>query len=151
MLVTRSYLPVFPSVSEMMKEFEQMWNLAEPVSYLSSKLLSGGFPPTDYYADEDGTLHFDFAVAGYKEEDIDLTFEDDHLILKLSPKKEEDKKEWKYFVKRVKYSESELKAYVPFSKYDVNEAKAEMTDGMLKVSIPVREDSKPVKLQIEKK
>ena len=134
----------------MMKEFEQMWDLAEPVSYLSSKLLSGGFPPTDYYADEDGTLHFDFAVAGYKSEEVDLTFEDDHLILKLSPKKEEgDKKESKYFVKRVKLSESELKAYVPFSKYDINAASAKLADGMLKVDIPVREDSKPVKLQIE--
>jgi HSP20 family molecular chaperone IbpA len=142
----------FERVDPLFVEFQTMWeSMKEPLSFLSETLLSTsnthGYPPVNYYAEEDGSLHFEFAVAGYKQDDIDLKFEDDHLIMKIL-KKEEGSKTRKYFVKRIKFSEAETKAYVPFSKYDVNKVQASFNDGILSVSIPVREDAKPVKIKI---
>jgi HSP20 family molecular chaperone IbpA len=138
-------------MDRVMMDFDRMWNeMFTPVCKLPATLVSNRFPPCDYYADEDGTLHFDFAVAGYKEDEISLKFEDDHLILILSPKKEE-KKEGRIFQKAIKISESTTKVYVPFSKYDVAKVDATLEDGMLKVVIPSKEEAKPVAVKINTK
>jgi len=128
-------------------EFEKMFDIEMPICKLSNVLLSNQFPPCNYYADEDGTLEFEFAVAGYQNDEIDLKFEEDHLVLKLDPKN--PKKERKYFQKGIKLSPIVTKAFVPFSKYDVSEATASLEKGILKISVPFREEAKPVGVKIE--
>jgi HSP20 family molecular chaperone IbpA len=130
------------------QEWVELFNLAEPLSTLPASLLSSHFPPCNYFVDEDGTLHFEFAVAGYKQEEIDLKFEDDRLILSLNPKDAEESKS-KYFQKAIKRSVSVTKARVPFVKYDTSKVVATLTDGILLVTIPVRKDAKPVSVKID--
>lgn len=137
----------FPNVNGVLRDFENMFDEMFPtVSKLPSTIISNHFPPCNYSADEDGTLHFEFAVAGYKKEEVELKFEDDHLVLHLNPAKEEAK--GKVFQKAIKLSESTTRAYVPFSKYDVSKVDASLADGLLKVSVPVKEEAKPITVQI---
>lgn len=139
----------FPlSVGGVLSEFDRMWDaMFQPVCRLPSTLISNHFPPCDLSADENGTLHFEFAVAGYRKDEVSLKFEDDHLILELSPKKEEAKV--KVFQKAIKLSESKTSAYVPFSKYDTSKVEASLEDGLLKVSIPIKEEAKPLRIEIK--
>lgn len=130
------------------KEWNDLWDMVAPLSVLPATLLSNHFPPCNYYADEDGTLHFDFAVAGYTQDEVDLKFEDDHLVLTLTPNGDESKK-GKVFQKAIKKANSVTRALVPFTKYDVAKATASFKDGMLKVTIPVKEDAKPVSVKID--
>jgi len=139
----------FPfSVGGVLSEFEKMWDeMFQPVCRLPSTLISSHFPPCNLSADENGTLHFEFAVAGYKKDEMALKFEDDHLVLELSPKKEEVKV--KIFQKAIKLSESKTNAYVPFSKYNISKVEASLEDGLLKVSIPIKEEAKPLLIEIK--
>jgi HSP20 family molecular chaperone IbpA len=134
---------------QLFREFDQMWNMVTPICKLPAALLSSHFPPCNYYADEDGTLHFEFAVAGYADDEVDLKFEDDHLVLSLNPKEEEKKDKW--FQKGIKVSKGITKAFVPFNKFDVSKVEASLEKGMLKVSIPVKEEAKPVSVKIDVK
>jgi HSP20 family molecular chaperone IbpA len=139
----------FPiDVDGVLNEFNRMMDAVfQPVCKLPSTIISNHFPPCNYYADEDGTLQLEFAVAGYKKDEVKVKFEDDHLILQLTPVKEEVKT--KVFQKAIKLSESTTKAYVPFSKYDIAKAEAALEDGLLKVSIPVKEEAKPLSIEIK--
>lgn len=108
------------------------------------------FPPVNVIIEEDSlNLVFEFALAGYKQEEIDLTFVDDYLFLSLNPEKskEEDKKS-SFLVNGIKKSSSRSKYFIPFSKYDVDSAKAEFNEGILRVHIPAKEERKPRKLLI---
>ena len=133
------------------REFDRLFELSAPCSNLSPILLSNHFPPCNYYAEDDGTLHFDFAVAGYAADEIDLKFEDDFLILTLEPKEEKEDEGFQWFQKAIRRSESVTKARVPFAKYDRTAVGAAIADGLLKVIVPVKEEAKPVSIYITKK
>jgi HSP20 family molecular chaperone IbpA len=132
--------------------WSDLWStMTTSVSKLPGKLLSGTFPPCNYYAEKDGTLHFQFAVAGYKESEIDLSFADDHMILKLKPEEKKEGEEFKWFQKGIRSATAETKAFVPFSKYAVDSATVILENGMLSVDIKMKEEAKPINVKINKK
>lgn len=135
-----------------MEEWASLFDLKFPVSTLSPTLLSNHYPPCDYYAEEVGTLHFEFAVAGYQDEEIDLKFEDNYLILTLKPKYKKNGEatpNTKYFQKAIKKTDSITKALVPFTKYDISKVVASLKDGLLSIVIPVKDEAKPVNVKID--
>lgn len=133
--------------------FKDVTNGLDLVS--DAQIYNSKFPPCDiYFHEESKDLEFQFALAGYPKDEIDLSFEDDYLILSLGfqgskeeTSKEEPKKE--ALMRGIKRSRYKAKYFVPFAKYNVEEAKAEYKDGILRVNIPAKEESKPKKLLIE--
>jgi HSP20 family protein len=132
--------------------FKDVTNGLDLVS--SAQIYNSKFPPCDiYFHEESKDLEFQFALAGYPKDEIDLSFEDDAMLLSLGfqgskekSSEEEPKKE--ALMRGIKRSQYRAKYFVPFAKYNVEEAKAEYKDGILTVHIPAKEESKPKKLQI---
>lgn len=111
------------------------------------------FPPTDIYViEEDGTLVFELAVAGYKPEDIRITFSGDSLQISDVKEGKLDKVEEKkrrFFKNRIARRDFSLKYSLAPGKFDTENAEASYADGILKIEIPRSQSSKPKELQIK--
>lgn len=118
-----------------------------------AQIYNSKFPPCDIYFHEDSKdLEFQFALAGYSKDEIDISFEDDAMILSLGftgEKNEEPSEKKEALMRGIKRSRAKVKYFVPFAKYNVEEAKAEYKEGILTVKVPAKEESKPKKLLIE--
>lgn len=99
------------------------------------------FPAANIYMTEDKTLIFEFAIAGFGEEDVDLEFKGDYMV--FSGRIPEDMKEpegVRYFKRRLKRkSFTDQRYYVPADKFERDQVKAVYRNGILKVTIPPRD------------
>jgi HSP20 family protein len=101
------------------------------------------FPPTNVFLTKERKLVFEFALAGYKEKEIDLTFKGDHMILnaKVPEEMEQQDEDIRYFKKRLKFKEIEdQKYYVPTDKFKQEESAATYKNGILRIEIPPVEE-----------
>ncbi len=109
---------------------------------------AANFPPVNIYINEESKdLTFEFAVAGYNKEDMNITFEGDKM--KLSINGIDNKKEGlKLLKKGFKTPSIETTFTVPVSKYRTGDAVADMKDGVLVINIPALEEIIPKQLLI---
>ena len=119
------------------------------------------YPPMNVYMTGDRTLVFEFALAGFDEKDITLSFQGDYMVFcaKVSDaaggenqiKYEESVR---YFKRRLKMKDIEKQKYfVPLDKYAQEKVKAVYKNGILRVSIPPKDEpdqSDGIKIEIVK-
>jgi HSP20 family molecular chaperone IbpA len=104
------------------------------------------YPPMNAYMTGDRTLAFEFALAGFDEKDISLSFQGDYMV--FSAKIAEDanaelpsEDNIRYFKRRLKMKDIEKQKYfVPLDKYAQEKVKAVYRNGILKVSIPPKDE-----------
>lgn len=106
--------------------------------------------PLDIYENSTG-LHFEVACTGLSKEDINIDVEGD--VLKISYNKPKDEKccdvnDCTYIHRGISKRSFNL-AYKIASKFDLSGSQAEMANGLLKISIPFSEASKPKSLKIK--
>lgn len=107
------------------------------------------FPPTNLKMDKDKNLFFEFALAGFQKNEIDISFQGDWMELTITPIRKEEKEDIAYLNRGIKCSSTKNKYYVPQDKYDTNEVKASFDNGLLKVEIPSKEPEKARPIMIE--
>ena len=139
--------------------FESMWN--EFDNFFSNPNYSRGlrlyeevdYPPMNLFIEEDSkNLYLEFAVAGIPMENISVNTEGDYLELTIDKKSEEDvNNKYRLIKKGIKTGKAKQKLYIPASKYDTENIKAELNDGILSLLIPSREEVKPRRIPIETK
>lgn len=109
------------------------------------------FPPCNISTDKEGTIKFEFALAGYDEQDLTVNVEDDKLVISASHSAEEsedDTPEEAYIHHGIRARE--FRAVYPIgTRFDTTQAQAAFRNGILTVRIPVAEEKKPRSLQIE--
>ena len=135
-------------ISDIFELFDEVMEALEPVNRVPEAILSGAFPPSNYLRDKEGNLYFEFAVAGYEDSEIDLQFKDDQMILELNPKKRELQEGTRMVQQGIRSSKAKLHAFVPASKFDVSDVEAKLDRGILRVFVPIKENSKPVSVKI---
>jgi len=101
------------------------------------------YPPMNVYMTTDRSLVFEFALSGFDEKDISLSFQGDYMVfsarMTLEPQADEGVR---YFKRRLKLKDIEKqKYYVPLDKFAQQEVKAVYRNGILKVTIPPKEDT----------
>jgi HSP20 family molecular chaperone IbpA len=124
------------------------------------------YPPMNVFMAENKTLFFEFALAGFDEKDINLSFQGDYMI--FSAKIDNDSKEQstgspdlcqpeeniRYFKHRLKMKDIEKQKYfVPLDKYAQEKVKAVYKNGILRVSIPPKDEpdqNNGIKIEIVK-
>ena len=129
------------------------------------------YPPMNVYMTADRSLIFEFALAGFDEKDISLSFQGDYMVFSAgmpsatmpsaamatgaSPSKEGaalPDENVRYFKHRLKMKDIEKqKYYVPLVKYAQDSVKAIFRNGILRVSIPPKEEpdqSDGIKIEI---
>lgn len=100
--------------------------------------------PVDIFETEHG-LHFEVACTGLTKKDVELNIEGD--ILKISYTKEDEPT--KTYIHKGIAKRSFNLGYKIASKFDLSNAEAEMENGLLKITVPFAEESKPKTLKIK--
>ena len=110
------------------------------------------YPPMNVLMTEDRTLVFEFALAGFDEKDISLSFQGDYMVFSAkmqtaaeqftdSPVKFQSEENIRYFKRRLKMKDIEKQKYfVPLDKYAQEKVKAVYKNGILRVSIPPKDE-----------
>ena len=102
--------------------------------------------PLDIYYDDEG-LHFEVACTGLTKADISISVEGD--LLKISYKKPEGELDFSGYIYHGLSKKSFDLGYKISPKYNLTKINAEMENGLLKLHIPVSEESKPKTIQIK--
>ncbi|HOX48165.1 MAG TPA: Hsp20/alpha crystallin family protein [Spirochaetia bacterium] len=113
------------------------------------------YPPMNIYLTPERSIIFEFAVAGFDEKDISLTFQGDYMVFSarigLSANPDEGVR---YIKRRLKLKDVEKqKYYVPADKFAQEEVKASFRNGILKVVVPPKEEteaSEGIRIEIVK-
>lgn len=111
------------------------------------------YPPMNIYLTPDRSLVFEFALAGFDEKDLSLTFQGDYMVfaarIGITDRAEDGAK---YFKRRLKLKDVERqKYYVPADKFDQEKVKAIFRNGILKITVPPKGESESgegVKIEI---
>jgi len=145
---SKSVLSMFDEMNELFRDFGMFFN--SPREVCLDGIVDSSFPPCDVWIDKDKNLLIEFAIAGVAEDEVNLSYEKDYLILEFNPKKEEDDKDYKILHRGIKRSKSTTKVYVPATKYDQETIKAKIDKGLLSIRISSKEETNPVSILIEK-
>jgi len=98
------------------------------------------YPPLNVYMLEDKSLIFEFALAGFEEKNMSLSFQGDYMVFSAKIDVEEPSEGVRYFKRRLKLKDiDKQKYYVPADKFDQEKVKAVFHNGILKVTIPPKE------------
>jgi HSP20 family molecular chaperone IbpA len=108
------------------------------------------YPPMNVFMTGDRTLIFEFALAGFDEKDISLSFQGDYMVFSAKipdkhcandPHAILPEENVRYFKRRLKMKDIEKQKYfVPLDKYAQENVKAVFKNGILRVSIPPKEE-----------
>jgi HSP20 family molecular chaperone IbpA len=106
--------------------------------------------PVDIYENPEG-LHFEVACTGLTKDDVDINIEGDLLVIRYNKDNDEkccDVNNCNYIHRGIARRSFSL-GYKIATKFNLPEASAEMKNGLLKISVPFAEESKPKTLQIK--
>jgi HSP20 family protein len=110
------------------------WN--EQVDYYPSY----SYPPMNVYLTKEKHMVFEFALAGFKEENISIEFQGDYMVFSAVSPEMEPAEDVRYFKRRLKFKGIENQRYfVPDDKFDRERAKAVFKNGVLKITVPPKE------------
>lgn len=98
------------------------------------------YPPMNVYLTPDRSIVFEFAVAGFEEKNISLSFQGDYMVFSAKIDLEPPMEGIRYFKRRLKLKDIEKqKYYVPADKFAQEKVKAVFRNGILKVTVPPKE------------
>lgn len=103
--------------------------------------------PIDIYEDDNG-LTFEVACTGLEKSDVDITIEGD--ILKITYDKDENQKlgDKQYYHTGIKRSSFNF-GWKIARRFELAKANAEMNNGLLTITIPLANESKPKSIKIK--
>ncbi|MDR1903150.1 MAG: Hsp20/alpha crystallin family protein [Treponema sp.] len=124
--------------------FQARWAFDENIDYYPNY----SYPPMNVYMTSDRSLIFEFALAGFDEKDISLSFQGDYMVFSASiPQKADSEsgqpleENYRYLKRRLKMKDIEKQKYfVPQDKYAQENVKAVFKNGILKVLIPPKDE-----------
>jgi len=98
------------------------------------------YPPMNVFLTPDRSIVFEFAVAGFEEKNISLSFQGDYMVFSAKIDLEPPMEGIRYFKRRLKLKDIEKqKYYVPADKFAQEKVKAVFRNGILKVTVPPKE------------
>ncbi len=101
--------------------------------------------------EQDGKYHIKLEAAGFKEDDIDISIEDNVLTVSgnvQEEQKEEDKNK-KYYYSEMKQQSFSRSVTLP-TKVKADEIEAEMKHGVLEITAPMAEEAAPRKIAVKR-
>jgi len=99
------------------------------------------YPPMNIYLTSERGMVFEFALAGFDEKDIALTFQGDYMVFSAKIGLDELPEDGvRYFKRRLKLKDVEKqKYYAPADKFAQDKVRAVFRNGILKVTVPPKE------------
>lgn len=94
------------------------------------------FPPMNSHLNADGSLDLEFALAGYKKDEIKLDVSGGIITLTLQPRDKKEEVNYDgYFRQSIKHTSAVKKYQLPKEKFDETSITAKLEDGILKLEL----------------
>jgi HSP20 family protein len=139
------WTPFFDPFEEMDK---MLGNL--PVSAGSLPVGKNSFVPAiDLYEDKDNVV-VEATLAGIDPENVDISIENDVLIIKGESEKKSEVEDKNYYRKEIRRGSFYRSVPLP-ARVDGDKAKAVAESGVLRITVPKASEAKPKTIKIEKK
>ena len=117
--------------------------------FLGSRELSEGFAPYNVDVREDPDhIYVEAELPGYKKEEVEITLENQTLTISAEKRqdgKQEEKGQW--LLNERRYTRF-LRSFTLPPTVDEQSVKAELKEGILKITLNKREETKPRKIQV---
>jgi HSP20 family protein len=107
-------------------------------------------PPVDIFQNGSQELVIKAELPGLKKEDIDVRVENNTLTLRGERKREQTVKDEQFHRVERTYGAFSRSFSLP-STIDTEKVNADFTDGVLTITMPLREEAKPRKIEVEVK
>ena len=104
-------------------------------------------PPINIYDDKDN-VYVDIAVSGYSPENVELDVQDGILTIKGNMEKKREVEEKNYYRKEIRMGSFARQIALPTDVIG-EKAEANFDNGVLKISIPKKEETKAKKIEIK--
>ena len=104
-------------------------------------------PPINIYDDKDN-VYVDVAISGYNPDNIELNVQNGVLTIKGNTEKKREIEEKNYYRKEIRTGSFVRQIALPTDVYG-DKAEATFDNGVLKISIPKKEEVKPKKIDIK--
>ena len=136
-----------------MSFFDELLNTMDAANAVFDDALAGrqnakveytlpNYPPCEMLKAKDGTVIMNFAVAGFKKEDLEIAFDENKVVIKTvdsyKPVQLPENTEL-LGSQRIRKAAFKHSFYLPESKFNFGEVSAKIEDGILSISIPPKE------------
>ncbi len=139
----------FREIESLQSEMNRLFDLSMGRWPLKSTgLMEGAWSPAVDVFDSKDTVVVKADIPGMKKEDIDISVHGDVLTIK-GEKKGETRSEDKGFVKTERFYGSFNRALALPSEVDADKVKASYSGGVLEISLPKKEGSKPKQIKVD--
>jgi HSP20 family protein len=146
-MVTNNPWDVMRELATIQDRMNRIWGSAYDRGHDDVTSRGTWLPPVDIYETASHEIVLKAEAPGLKREDIDLTVENSTLTIRGERKKDEGISEDRYH--RVE------RTFGPFSRsftlpsaIDAGRVRAEYRDGVLTVTLPMREEARPRQIQV---
>ncbi len=139
----------FRDLEELQREMNRLFDASLSRSVKKGQALSEAVwsPAVDIYDNKDNLI-IKADLPGLTQKDINVSVEDDVLSIKGEKKKEQEVKEDNFYrIERV-YGSFERSFTLP-SNVDAANIKATYKDGVLQLTLPKREETKPKQIKVD--
>jgi HSP20 family protein len=139
---------VIRELSSMQDRMNRIWGSLYDRGHEDVTTRGGWIPPVDIYETDSGQIVLKAELPGLKRDDIDLTVENNTLTIKGQRRPDEAVREQQYH--RVERSYGAFSRSFPLpNTVETSSVRAEYRDGVLTVTLPVRQDARPRQIQVE--
>jgi HSP20 family molecular chaperone IbpA len=123
--------------------FDEIFNSMLDMPTLINKTTQG-YPVVDIYKNDDGSAVLEFALAGFKKEELSVEVKPEDRTITVSANSGEGNLEQRRIARR-----NFKKTYVNYDNdLDLTGAQANYENGLLTINLPIRPEAQPVTIDI---
>ena len=147
--MTTNAWDVVRELASMQERMNRMWTGMHDRGHEDVTSRGAWLPPVDIYETDAREIVVKAELPGLKREDISLTVENSTLTLKGERRHEDGVKDDRYHRVERTYGAFSRSFTLP-STVDGARVRAEYRDGVLAVTLPLREEARPRQIQVER-
>tara|TARA_A100001515_G_scaffold36435_2_gene28588 strand:+ start:776 stop:1198 length:423 start_codon:yes stop_codon:yes gene_type:complete len=123
--------------------FDEIFNSMLDMPTLINKTTQG-YPVADIYKNDDGSTVLEFALAGFKKQELSVEVKPEDRTITVSATSSDANSEPRRIARR-----NFKKTYVNYdNNLDLTGAKANYENGLLTINLPIRPEAQPVAIDI---
>jgi len=138
----------FYEMNTLQKEINKLFTSAQEGGGEASSLEKRGWVPEVDICENEHDIRVMVAIPGMEQKDIDVSLEDNQLVIKGEKKLEKEDKGKNYIRREISYG-SFYRAFTVSTHVKENEIKANYKSGVLEIILPKEEKAKPKKIEIK--
>jgi HSP20 family protein len=126
---------------------DQMSQIFEQPEFALTDLLGGGWTPVIDVLEDKDKLIVKAEVPGFRREDLDVSMQENNLMISGERKSDEERKDGEFFRSERFYGRFHRSIPLPYA-VEVEQIQAQYRDGVLTVTLPISDRAKAKQIEV---